>query len=286
DLTIKPYTVADFSITVVDGATQRRIAVKTVKPEIQNVGRFEVELPSETQAGEPFKVKIRAVDTNGRVIKVYDKVGKDVKLTPSGTGQLIPNIVNREQFKDGIAEIDVVYTKSEVINIQVITVDNKEVKTVHIQTSHEVKQPAKEDQKPQTMEKVQEKPQVKEKLQEEPKKEVKREEISQQKSLKTTVKLRFPMEIGYLSKLIQVSKDSTSLTVKGVFENRNPDYEIKKFENDISINNQKVGKISFYEDQDKNLLIVVKMNEEDFKITPELTGKNQINIKVEKFLKK
>ncbi|MEZ0323985.1 MAG: sugar-binding protein [Hydrogenothermaceae bacterium] len=276
NLTIKPYTITDFSITVIDSATQKKVAVKTVRPEIQSIGRFEIEIPYETEAGEPFKIRIKALDTDGRIIKVYDGIGKDVKLIPSGTGQLIPNIISREQFKDGVAEVDVMYTKSEVINIQVITVDNKEIKTVPIQTYHEAKQPVKEDQKTNP----QEQPHG------EQKKEVKKEEISQQKPLKTTLKLKFPLEVGYLSKLVQLNKDSTSITIKGIFGNRNPEYEIKKFENDISINNQKVGKISFYEDQHGNLIIVVKMNEEGFKITPELLEKNQIEIKVEKLQKR
>ncbi|MCX7737906.1 MAG: hypothetical protein N2Z80_00600 [Hydrogenothermaceae bacterium] len=88
--------------------------------------------------------------------------------------------------------------------------------------------------------------------------------------------------MGKLSKVVEINRDKTSLTIKGVFENRNPEYDINKFENDIQINKQKVGKISFYEDQDKSIIISLKMKEESFKITYEFGLKNQLEIKISK----
>ncbi|MCX7737905.1 MAG: hypothetical protein N2Z80_00595 [Hydrogenothermaceae bacterium] len=78
-------------------------------------------------------MRIKAVDNLGRVIKVYDKIGKDVKLTYTGTGQLIPNTIPREYFKDGLAKVEVIYTESEVIYIDAAVVDTKDLKPVQTQ---------------------------------------------------------------------------------------------------------------------------------------------------------
>lgn len=70
--------------------------------------------------------------------------------------------------------------------------------------------------------------------------------------------------------------------IKGIFENRNPDYDIKKFENDILIKGNKAGKISFYEDKDRNLIISVKMQDNGYKITYVLKPENLLEIHIEK----
>lgn len=290
DLNIVPYSTANFEISVIDNITQKKLASKIVRPEIQTVGRFEIEVPSEIEAGSPFRIRIKALDSSGRLIKVFDKIGKDIKLHTTGTGQLIPDTVPRELFRDGVAEIELIYTKSEVINIYASLSDGKEAITMTVPAAtrlEETKKVAREEKpapQPPEQKRTVEEPKKEEPKAEEVKKpaETKKEQPKPQKPEKTSIKLRFPTEIGQLARITELSRDKTSLLIKGFFENRNPDYEIKKFENDISINNQKVGKISFYEDKDTNLIISVKMNEEGYQIQYNLSPKNLLEIKIER----
>lgn len=286
DLNITPYSVTNFEIAVLDNLSQKKLASKVVRPEIQTVGRFEIEVPSEIEAGSPFKVKIKVLDDTGRLIKVFDKIGKDVKLHTNGTGQLISDTVTRESFKEGTAEVDLIYTKSEIINIYASLSDGKEFTTMTVprpttKKQEEVKEPIKEEKSQQHTE--QKKPAEEPKSEEIKKQtETKKETPKQQKPEKTSIKLKFPTEIGQLAKITELSRDKSSLLIKGLFDNRNPDYEIKKFENDISINNQKVGKINFYEDKDSNLIVSVKMNEEGYQFQYSLNPNNLLEIKIER----
>lgn len=286
DLNILPYSIVNFEINVIDNITQKRLAYKVVRPDIQTVGRFEIEVPQEIEAGSQFRVRIKALDSAGRLIKVFDKIGKDVKLHTNGTGQLIPDSVPRELFKEGVADIELIYTKSELINIYVSLSDGKEAITMTVPAATKSEEVMKERPVSQTAEsrKQSEEQKREESKSDEPKKtvETKKEQPKIQKPEKTSIKLRFPTEIGQLTRITELSSDKTSLMIKGFFENRNPDYEIKRFENDISINNQKVGKIIFYEDKDTNLIISVKMKEEGYNIQYNLNPKNLLEIKIER----
>lgn len=284
DLNITPYSVSNIDIIVFDNSSQKRLASKVVRPEIQTVGRFEIEVPSEIEAGSPFRVRIKALDNTGRLIKVFDKIGKDVKLHTSGTGQLIPDTIPRELFKEGIADVELIYTRSEVIHIYASLADGKEAITMTVPATtrqEETKKLAKEEKPEQPLAEQQKREESKPEEIKKPA-ETKKEQPKSQKPEKTSIKLRFPTEIGQLTRITELSRDKTSLIIKGFFENRNPDYEIKKFENDISINNQKVGKISFYEDKDTNLIISVKMNDEGYQIQYNLNPKNILEIKIER----
>ncbi len=80
--------------------------------------KFKVEIPDKIiAAGEPFEVYITAYDQDGNVIRNYNIVGKDVHLSASGTGKLIPNVVPPEDFVNGVAKLKLIYTKSEPITI-------------------------------------------------------------------------------------------------------------------------------------------------------------------------
>lgn len=283
ELNIVPTSITEFEVAVIDNSLQKKLSSKIVKPEMQSIGKFEIETTQEIEAGQPFKLRIKVVDNLGRVIKVYDKIGKDVKLISTGTGQLIPNTVPREYFKDGVAEVEVIYTKSEVIYIDAAVVDTKDLKPVQTQLIQPpMYTPQEKPQKPEPKPEIVKEGKPQEKKEEEVQPQQRGEQAEAQKQQKTSIKLKFPIEVGKLSKVVEINRDKTSLTIKGIFENRNPEYDINKFENDIQINNQKVGRISFYEDQDKNPIISLKMKEEGFKITYELGLKNQLEIKISK----
>jgi len=80
--------------------------------------RFKVEIPENViAAGEPFEVYVTAYDQDGQVIRNYNIVGKSVHLVASGTGKLIPDIIPPENFVNGVAKVQLIYTKSEPITI-------------------------------------------------------------------------------------------------------------------------------------------------------------------------
>ncbi|GAB6078751.1 hypothetical protein [Hydrogenobaculum acidophilum] len=80
--------------------------------------RFKVEIPERIiAAGEPFEVYVTAYDQDGQVIRNYNIVGKPVHLIASGTGKLIPDVIPPEDFINGVAKVNLIYTKSEPITI-------------------------------------------------------------------------------------------------------------------------------------------------------------------------
>ena len=80
--------------------------------------RFKVEIPENViAAGEPFEVYVTAYDQDGQVIRNYNIVGKPVHLVASGTGKLIPDVIPPESFVNGVAKVQLIYTKSEPITI-------------------------------------------------------------------------------------------------------------------------------------------------------------------------
>lgn len=80
--------------------------------------RFKVDIPEHSiAAGEPFNVYITAYDEDGNIIRNYNIVGKDVYLKASGTGKLIPSVIPPVDFVNGVAKVNLIYTKSEPIAI-------------------------------------------------------------------------------------------------------------------------------------------------------------------------
>jgi hypothetical protein len=137
---ILPFIVEDFNIVVQDKSSKNILASKTVKPEIQTIGKIEVIAPSETEAGKSFTIEIKAYDTQGRLIKVYDKIGKDIKLKVNGSGRIIPDIIPKEAFIEGVARIQAIYTKSETINIEPVILGSNS--SINVE-----KKPKKEEEK-------------------------------------------------------------------------------------------------------------------------------------------
>jgi hypothetical protein len=78
---------------------------------------FNVSTPEDATADETFRVKIDAYDRFENLIKDYDRTGKDVYLSSSGTGKLTPEAVAAKEFVNGTATMDVHYDKAESISI-------------------------------------------------------------------------------------------------------------------------------------------------------------------------
>ena len=242
---ILPFVVEDFNIVVQDKSNKNILASKTIKPEIQTIGKIEVIAPSETEAGKPFTLEVKVYDTQGRLIKVYDKIGKDIKLKVNGSGTIIPDIIPKEAFVEGVAQIQSIYTKSETINIEPVILG--------LNTSINVEKKTQKEKK-----KIIELPKKEKKLlaKEKP------EQITEEKEKKTTaIKLKFPLELGIINKVNLISAKESNYIYKIYFSKRNLKYEVRNYEKDILIEKENIGKLNFVEDKDHNIVLNISLKD-------------------------
>lgn len=245
---IIPYTTIKFDIVVQDSENKKILASKTVQPEIQTIGKIEIDYPNEIEAGKPFNIKLKALDTQGRLIKVFDKIGKDIKLKVNGTGKLLPDTVQKEAFADGYAEIQAIYTKSETISIEPIIFGIEKIEKI---VNQEIKK----------------------------EKQIEYKHIEKKEKRQTSLKLKFPLELGTLSKVDLESKKDNTYIYTAKFSKRNLDYKVKKFEREITIDKENIGIIKFSEDERHNIKIEISLKE-GFKPNISLLNKNTIELKV------
>ncbi|WP_299237875.1 sugar-binding protein [Sulfurihydrogenibium sp.] len=242
---ILPFVVEDFNIVVQDKSNKNILASKTIKPEIQTIGKIKVITPSETEAGKPFTLEIKVYDAQDRLIKVYDKIGADIKLKVNGSGRIIPDIIPKEAFVEGVAQIQAIYTKSETINIEPVILG--------LNTSIDVEKKAQKEEK-----KIVEQPKKEQEL----RSEKKSEQIPEEKEKKaTTVKLKFLLELGIINKISLISAKEGNYTYKVYFSKRNLDYEVRNYERDILIEKENVGKLNFVEDKDHNIILNISLKD-------------------------
>ncbi|MGC8735149.1 MAG: sugar-binding protein, partial [bacterium] len=98
---------------------------------------------------------------------------------------------------------------------------------------------------------------------------------------KTSIKLKFPIELGDLSRIVETTKSENSVSLKAIFSKRDLDYEVKKYEKEISINSKNIGKLVFYEEPDHNVRIVLYLDTNKYNVNYKLTGKNSVEVEVE-----
>jgi hypothetical protein len=276
---IIPFTVEDFSIVVQDKSSKNILAsktikpeiqtikpeIQTIKPEIQTIGKIKVIAPSEIEAGKPFTLEIKVYDTRGRLIKAYDKIGKDIKLKVNGSGRIIPDIIPKEAFVEGVAKIQAIYTKSETINIEPVILG--------LNTSIDVEKKTQKEEK-----KIVEKPKKKQELPT----EKKPKQIPEKKEKKTTtIKLKFPLKLGIISKVNLISSKGSNYIYKIYFSKRNLEYEVRNHEKDIFIGKGNIGKLNLVEDKDHNIVLNISLKDGYMAVASLLkNSKNTIEVKV------
>lgn len=251
---ITPYLTTEFNIDVIDKSINKKVASKVIQPEIQQIGKIDVEIPNDIEVGKPFKIRLKALDTKGRLIKVYDKIGKDITLKTSGTGELIPNKVPKEAFSDGVAEIDAIYTKSETITIQPVLEESLFKQMVS-----------------------QEKPKAESQV----KKEIEAKKEESKPKEKTLIKLKFPQEVGNIGRVVELTKTEDSFSLKAIFSKRDLDYEIKKYEKEIKLKDKVIGKLVFFEDPDHNVKIDILLDTKKYSVKYKLLPKNTLEVEIE-----
>ena len=142
-----------------DISKSNRIAINPA-----SLDRFVVTTGGVAIAGEPFAIKIKAVDAYDNVISNYNTTGKNVILASSGAGELTPNVVTASSFVDGLANVKVRYDKAESFSVNVyqegmqgapkrniaapVQTPIKENKRIDVVVSPTVEQPSVRDVQP------------------------------------------------------------------------------------------------------------------------------------------
>jgi len=112
--------------------------------------------------------------------------------------------------------------------------------------------------------------------------EKKPEQIPKKKEKKTTaIKLKFPLELGIISKVNLISSKESNFIYKIYFSKRNLEYEVRNYEKDIFIGKENIGKLNFVEDKDHNIVLNISLKD-DYTAEASLLkdSKNTIEVKV------
>ena len=204
-----------------------------------------IAMPEKTRAGEEFEVKLSVYDQNGLLIKVYDKIGKPIKLTYNGSGKLIPDIIYPQQFSKGIAIVKLIYTKNEQIKITPV-IEGYEKISYSEEPEEQVKETPKEEKKPE----ITKKSETKEKA-------IPDKTVRTKEPIKI-LNLFIPKNIGKLESIEILKEESGIKILKLVISNRNRDIEVIKINRNIEAHGRKIGSLSLYENQEGEIEIEVK----------------------------
>jgi hypothetical protein len=244
-----PSELHDIKIEVFD-ESKSLLGSKTLAFVRQIPKYVKITMPEKTKAGEEFEVKLNVYDQNDLLIKVYDKIGKPVKLTHNGSGRLIPDIVYPQQFSKGIAIVKLIYTKNEQIKITP-SIEGFE----KISYSEGSKKPVQETLKQETLkeEKTPEmvkKPETKEKIIS--------DKIVRAKEPIKILNLFIPKNIGKLKNIETLREGDGIKILKLVISNRNRDIEVIKVSRNIEVHGREIGSLSLYENQEGEIEIEIK----------------------------
>lgn len=210
----------------------------------QEIGEIKVAYPEKVKAGQEFDFYIAVYDTNGLLIKVYDKIGKPIKLTHNGKGILYPDTIEPSAFVNGEATVKLVYTKSEEIKIKPV-IEDKTPSIVREEKPKKTEPVKKEPEKPKTL-KEEEKPKPVEKsaitsrLMQEPVK---------------ILNLIIPKNFGKIDKVIEKGKNEYLVMIA----DRNENFDFVPIERDIKVKNRNIGKLRISADNNSENLIL-KLN--------------------------
>jgi hypothetical protein len=109
---LEPYDI------VIKVKSQEKVLGETkLKYKKQDIGEIKISYPDKVKAGQEFEIYLSVYDTEGLIIRVYDRIGKPIKLSHNGSGILYPNTIQPSEFVNGEAKVKLVYTKTEEIKI-------------------------------------------------------------------------------------------------------------------------------------------------------------------------
>ena len=240
----------------------------------QDIGEIKLTYPEKVKAGQEFEIILTVYDTDGLIIKVYDKIGKPIRLTHTGKGILYPDTIQPSDFVNGEAKVKVVYTKSEEIKIipvvegeKTVPARKEEIKKEKIETS--VEKALKEDKQVKGEEK-----ETIEKIISETSKS-KEENTIKNKKLVKVLNLIFPSDFGKVSEIKQTSPNI--YTVK--LENPNKNLEFMPINREVLVSNKKIGTLHLTQ-EDENTLNLKFNLDKNYTTTATINKENNV-IKVE-----
>jgi hypothetical protein len=239
-----PSELHDIKIEVFD-ENKSLLGSKTLSFVRQIPKYIKIKIPEKTRAGEEFEAKLSVYDQNDLLIKVYDKIGKPVKLTHNGSGRLIPDIIYPQQFSKGIAIVKLIYTKNEQIKITP-TIEGFE----KISYSERPRKPAQETPKEEKAPEIVKKPETKEKIIP--------DKIVRTKEPVKILNLFVPKNIGKLENVETLKEGNGIKILKLIISNRNRDVEVIKVSRNIEVNGREIGSLSLYENQEGEIKIEIK----------------------------
>lgn len=202
----------------------------------QEIGEVKISYPEKIKAGQEFEINLAVYDTDGLLIKVYDKIGKPIKLTHNGKGILYPDTIQPSDFVNGEAKVKLVYTKTEEIKI----IPTIEEKVLSSKTIQEKKTEKLEKDINKALEKNTQKSQ---KIQNESKEPIK------------ILNLIVPSSFGKVSEVIQKSKNQYLI----MLENPNKDLEFLPVNRDISVKNKIIGNLKLVQEKEGTLSLYLSL---------------------------
>lgn len=272
-------------VDLIEANTRKKLASFTLTPKLPKRVSFRVGTQeANIVANKPFRLTIEALDEEGRLVKVYDRIGSPVYLRHSGTGKLYPSVIEPTQFVEGVANILVVYNKGEVINIyadeisHVKDIPRRDEKTEVYKKPFEippVKEIPKEDRKAELQEKITTPPSTakqktrEQKVQKTDKCVRTRKQASQkthnvvkqQKTKKETisayVNIVIPSEVGKIDRVSILEDGEERTVILAYLKDKSKEHEIPYQSGLIKRDNTVLANFSLREDKDGNLIILV-----------------------------
>jgi hypothetical protein len=130
EIRVLPKRTGDVRLEVTDemlGITGRSVPIHIASGPVDRwtIERLGQEAP---RAGEPMKLRITALDAFGNVVASFGEDGAGVRLLPrlitpagpvSATGSIRPSMLRGAAFREGRAEVHVVYDRAEAVDIQI-----------------------------------------------------------------------------------------------------------------------------------------------------------------------
>lgn len=256
---LEPYDI------VIKVKSQEKVLGETkLKYKKQDIGEIKISYPDKVKAGQEFEIYLSVYDTEGLIIRVYDRIGKPIKLSHNGSGILYPNTIQPSEFVNGEAKVKLVYTKTEEIKI-VPMVEDKVLPSKKVQEKPTEKKTEKIEK---DITKI-----ILEKSQEKDKSE--KTQIDNKEPIKI-LNLIVPSSFGRVSEVITQSKNQYLITL----ENPNNDLEFIPIKRDISVKNKIIGKLNLSQEKEGSLSLKIELGKDYYVNTKLDKEKNLIRVEI------
>lgn len=105
-------------VVLIDEANEIRSLSDTISVRPGKLDNFTLSVPNTAQAGVPFRTAIEARDRFGNIVQNYSQVGQGVELRVPGGKSPEPSFVPPEQFKNGVAFLQLTHSEAGPIELR------------------------------------------------------------------------------------------------------------------------------------------------------------------------